>query len=351
MAVQFVDSFDHYQTADLSKKYNDAGGDGADSAVITGVRYRTGCQSLRLHSNGYVSKILPTSVEEMVMGFWWYPNYLGTDLNSIGWANRLVVWSSRIEDFYVGLNQNGTLSAYRTHMWGPALMGTSVGGVTFQNGQYIEIKYKHSNTDGYVIVRRNGNVILNLSGIDSIGSNQTGGGDPLIASVALWNVPVNHYAYFDDLYLADLTGGVNDDFLGDVNVVCLHPTGNGAESQWTGSDADQVDNYALVDEDLLDTADYIESDAPGKTDTYPFQQILTGTPLAVQLNVAVNKTDVGNRFVEGVARVGGVDYTTSPLAVDLLPYILTEVMDQNPAGGAWDLATVNASEYGVHDEA
>ena len=73
---------------------------------------------------------------------------------------------------------------------------------------------------------------------------------------------------FDDVYLVD-TSAPNGDFLGDVRVAYLAPNGNGASSQFVGSDLNSVDNYLLVDEvPANDDTDYVQSDVLNNIDTY-----------------------------------------------------------------------------------
>ena len=155
--------------------------------------------------------------------------------------------------------------------------------------------------------------------------------------------------YVDDLYVADTTGGVNDDFLGPIAVTAKLPDGNGNWSDLVGQDADSTDNYLNVDEATPDAGTtYNESGTEGDKDTYTFEDI-TGTPtvLGVAATMYARRTETGAKYVRAVARVGSTDYvgTTQGLAEGY--GVVEEYWDENPATStAWTYTTFNGAEFG-----
>ena len=74
--------------------------------------------------------------------------------------------------------------------------------------------------------------------------------------------------YFDDLYVCDGSGSVNNDFLGDVRVVTVRPNGAGGSTQWT---PDSGSNYARVNETISgEDSNYVEDGTSGHEDRYAY---------------------------------------------------------------------------------
>ena len=157
---------------------------------------------------------------------------------------------------------------------------------------------------------------------------------------------------FDDLYVCDGTGGVNDDFLGDCRVECLMPNGNGTTNQFTGSDADSTDNYLHVDEvSPDDDTSYNENSTAGNQDLYAFGNLAVApaTIHGVQTNIMAKKDDAGARSVMGLVRSGTTTYDGNTEALSEGAYVnYTKPYDVDPdTSAAWIEAGVNAVEVGV----
>ena len=73
---------------------------------------------------------------------------------------------------------------------------------------------------------------------------------------------------YDDVYICDTTGSVNNNFLGELTVEHLRPASDDT-AQFLGSDANSTDNWALVDEaGTYNGADYVASSTVGQRDLY-----------------------------------------------------------------------------------
>lgn len=210
---------------------------------------------------------------------------------------------------------------------------------------YFEAKITIHDTTGAIVLKVNGNEVLNLSNIDT----KNGGTNNSIDVVKLGS-SVGNFVYVDDWYVCDTAGSVNNDFLGDIRVFTLAPNGNGNSSQLTGSDGNSTDNYLLVDEQPYNTADYVGSATPNQKDTYTLQDLpgTVASVIAVQEVAIASKADGGDATLKQVIRAGGTDYATSAFGVGTSWGALTNLRELNPnTGVAWTPANVNAAEVGV----
>ncbi len=212
---------------------------------------------------------------------------------------------------------------------------------------FIEIKVVLSDTAGSVEARIDGASIGTFSG-----DTRNAGTNPTLDAVDVYNYQVNtNYTWvdFDDIYIVNGAGTVDNDFLGDHRVDLALPNGNGARSGLVGSDGDQLDNYLLVDENPPATADYVGSATDGAGDTYAFGNAPAGRAIAgVQTVMYAAKTDTGAKSMRQLARIGGVDYPgdAKVLSTGYQAYLRT--MGVSPASGAdWTEAEFNGAEFGA----
>jgi hypothetical protein len=224
------------------------------------------------------------------------------------------------------------------------VLGTGSSGLTANTWAYVEVKVTINDTTGSVHVRVNGAPVLALTNVDTRNA-----GNPTANAVRLGstgNLSTSVFEY-DDIYIFDGTGSVNNDFAGDCRVAAVRPTGAGATAAWTPSAGA---NYACVDEapPNADT-DYVSSATAGQTDTYAFADLaVIGTVKAVQATAVVRKDDAGTRTLALVARPGGTDRPGATQAVGDSYGSLSEIWNTNPdTAGAWTVAELNAGEWGV----
>jgi hypothetical protein len=102
-----------------------------------------------------------------------------------------------------------------------------------------------------------------------------------------------------DFAINDTSGSIQNSWVGASNVFYQFPNGNGASSDFGGSDGNNTDNYLLVNEVPPDTATYVQDDTSGQIDDYA----LDNTPAAMSSGDIVNVVHVGV--------VAAVDNTTS----------------------------------------
>jgi len=159
---------------------------------------------------------------------------------------------------------------------------------------------------------------------------------------------------FDDLYVCDASGSVNNTFLGPIKVATLYPDGNGNSNQFLGSDADSTDNYLHVDEEQSDSdTSYVESNTLNHIDQYTFEDMPSGAGQihGVELNVVSSSNpNQGGLPQEGteVARVGGTDYLGDAHIVSGDFFHHSTIWETNPDdAAAWEVADIDAAEFGV----
>ena len=267
MTLRFVDSFDHYVTADLTEKWTSKTG----SPTISAATGRRSTASFQVSvNNRYVRQTLDAQATWILGAAVKMTGLPGSNSTAL-----LAVWDAGSLQCDLRVLPDGTLRITRNG----TTLGTSVYALSTGVWYYIEFKVLISDTVGTAEVRVDGLSKLALTSQDTKATanataNQVSVGD----SAAL----VTGAADFDDFYACDGAGSVNNDFLGDVRVDACWPVGNGATSGMTGSDGNSTDNYLLVDDTstLDDDTTYVEHATVGNLDTYGMTQI-THTPTSI----------------------------------------------------------------------
>jgi hypothetical protein len=144
------------------------------------------------------------------------------------------------------------------------------------------------------------------------------------------------------------TGAVNNDFLGDVTVTALYPSGAGTTSGWTPSAGS---NYQNVDETPAnDDTDYNSTATLNAKDTYAMQDCAAGADIrAVQILAAVRKGAEGPGQVKLVTRSSSTDYDGAAQGIGGTSYsYVREIRETDPAtAAAWSESGWNAVEIGL----
>lgn len=234
-----------------------------------------------------------------------------------------------------------------------ALLATSATPIILNSWHYIEMKATIADSGGMVEVRIDGVSRLSFSGDTRNGGTSTN--TDVLYFPGYGTSATGSIRVIDDIYICDGSGAVNNDFLGDIKIETLYPNANGANSQLSGSDGNQIDNYQLVDEvGVPVTSDYVSSAVVGARDTYAFSNLTTSTgPIkGLQINAYANKSDAGSRSIKGLAVSGGsiAIGTARPLQTSYLPHLTVHEVDPN-GGGAWTIASINNAEFGIEVDA
>ena len=248
---------------------------------------------------------------------------------------------------HLSLNWQGVLGQIlversQTIFLGQTPIGSFISGVD----HHFEMKVRIHDTLGTVEIKIDGTTILDLGPIDTRNLGAVGTVDNIQMGANSGSALL-----IDNFVLMDDQGGVNDDFVGDVVIEAHEPNGNGNYSDWDGSDGNQVDNYLQVDETPHDgDTTYNAAQVNTDKDTYQVADLVAtvGTILAVQSEMIHRHEGAGGTLRHmlrrsstdqfGAAKTPGSGFTHSHELWEL---------DPNAGPGAWTIANVNATEFGV----
>ena len=335
MALVFVDSFDHYATADILDKWTADAGSGS-AAITSAGRFgsRLTCASSATAVNGV--NLTVASLATYVVGFAFkYSSLLSGDLI---FAAFLDSGTSHID---LRLTNVGQIKLTRN---GTALTtGATV--LAADTWYYLELKFTISDTGTYEFK------INGVAEFSSGSADTRNGANASVNTIQLRGGALSTQTMsFDDLYVLDTTGGApTNDFLGDIRVEALQASGNGNSSQFDGSDGNSTDNYLLVDETTPDSdTTYVESPDVGDKDTYAFDDVTpsTGTVYGVQILPFCRKTDAGARSICSVARLSGTETDSSDKVLSTSYTYMPDIRETKPGGGVWTITDVNNAEFG-----
>lgn len=350
MAIIFMDSFDHYSDADYNKKWTGKVG-ASDSTSINGSHGRFGTSGIYGQSGrqdgSFYKNDLPSSQVYIVGCAYAYLQDPGTNQ----------IWTIRdMSTSHISLRIDSTRKLYvYNHATSSSSSYSSVI-LTISSWYYIEMKVKIDSTNGGVWVKVNGIDQIKLGayadtpmGLDTL----NGSGSAIANSVVFGSSGGSSFSWHgDDIYVCDDSGSVNKDFLGDIRVEYLVPTGAGVKTQFTPSTGS---NWQTVDEVTPSDTDYNSSSTLGAMDLFGMKNLAgNGLVYGVQTVLQSKKDDAGFRRVKPAffkaGGIGGTDRyymgTQSPVSdtFDLAP---TQIFATSPdTGVVWTVDEVNALQYG-----
>lgn len=168
----------------------------------------------------------------------------------------------------ININPLGSPPAFYN---GSTLLGSLASGHLL-NGTWrlLRIHYKPGTVDGILKVYWDGSLDINITA-----GNTNPNGYGALNKIGFYTTTTSgNYlgaAYLDDIALNDSAGSDNNDLPDDGQIFALYPNANGDSSQFIGSDGNSVDNYALVDENPPNGADYVQSNVSTDKDLYNMQ--------------------------------------------------------------------------------
>lgn len=253
------------------------------------------------------------------------------------------------------LNQNGSISAYRDNntfleTGPPGLINVNMGWF------YLELKWRISDTVGNWEFRIDEQVVWTSGNYDTKVWNN----DPWYwDGFQWWGAGIVEDTLYDDIYILDGSGSVNNDYLGDTVVEQINPSADGDSSTWTPSAG--TDHSALVDDaqnistDGVDETDYIEGDATGEKDLFQYEDLthLTNSPTihGVQVTTYRRVTEATPKNMLIVAKQNGTEGTvTQTVRHDDSVRMHTglTIFEQNPdTAAAWTPGQIDDAQFGV----
>ncbi len=350
----FVDSFDHYDTAHLAGKWDQIYTGSGNFAIVPGGG-RNGTQCFRQGADTGLSLVLTTGQGVALMGVAFRPARLPplgswTIFTLVSGPATTVVMDLRFNtDGTLELTQNGVALP-----GGRSVLSLSAGGFYY----YIEMRAEISNTRSGVAANT---CYVNVNGVQWITLAAGAVTAPFIGSgyqsnfnimaLGRHNIASIQPAVgdFDDFYCG--VGGVGTGApLGDIMVVPLYTTGNGAQNDFTPL---AMTNWNEVHEHPPDDdTSYNHSKTAGAIDLFTFDQIV-GSPtiFGVQLNNYQRKDDASTYLTAGIFVSGGTTVDSSSIAV-YSPGVnyanQFNMRDNDPhTAMAWTAAAVNALQAGT----
>ncbi len=231
-----------------------------------------------------------------------------------------------------------------------AMLGSSAAGVLPAAAwSYVEVRTVIHDTTGSVEVRVNGVSVVNVTNVDTKQGGGTTIDEVLLGSTSAGSTAAT--VAWDDVYICDATGTVNNTFVGDIIVEHLRPVADDT-AQWLGSDGNSTNNYDLVDEaGTYNGADYVASATVGQRDLYtvsPSSKAIATPVAGVVVAVIALKTDVGARGVKLDIKEGsgGTVRSSAELGLPTTFGEIRAVFDRKGDGSAWTVADVNALRVG-----
>lgn len=128
------------------------------------------------------------------------------------------------------------------------------------------------------------------------------------------------------------------------------PDGNGADSGWTGSDGNSVNNYLLVDENPNNgDTDYVVATSAGLRDTYTVGNQTPPAEQTIEQVVVVllaRRTDAADSQVRATAYDGVTYADGADLALTTSYAPVHQVFATQPDGSPWNITDFNAMQFG-----
>jgi hypothetical protein len=332
----FCDSFDHYATADIAKKWT------SHSSATIGAFGRNSTNGMRHNSNAssFAKKVLGTASANHVVGFSWKTNLIGDTADRILCA----LYDGSTEQVSVRINSLGKLLVSRagtTLATGTTVLSSAV-------AYYIEFKATIGTTGSYTL-RINGVTELTSASANTKNTSNATADTLVIGPTTAGGTANMTQIDYDDLVWMDASGSVNNDFLGDARVFCSKPSADGAASQWTpnsgGTHFNRV-NEATPDDDTT----YLSSPTVNNKDSWAVDDLPGSASLvkAVQMVPYVKKSDAGVRVAAPLLRISGTDYVQPDMVLSTSYQYLPKIVELSPATGvAFTVAEVNAMEVGI----
>jgi hypothetical protein len=327
MALLFMDGFDHYVSADGGEKWEMFGVVGTTAPTP-----RTGAG----RAGGTCYKVVPAGDSTCIFGVGAYAT--GT------FSINVTYGASNGNQNCVNITADGKIQHRLEYSGGTVLGETAAGVFRFNVWNYLEVKVFLSQSVGICTVKLNGGTVLTTNAADNCYLANT--------SWNGWYTGGTGWV-FDDFYVCDGTGAVNNDFLGECRVVTLLPQTDavaaGSNANFTPSTG--TDHGALVDEAAPnDDTDYLSSSTVNHVDSWNYPALgYTGTIKGVQMSLSAKKTDSGTRAIAAVTRpvaTNRVNATSHYIGTSYNYWM--SIWELNPEdAGAWEVADVDGAEFGV----
>jgi hypothetical protein len=151
---------------------------------------------------------------------------------------------------------------------------------------------------------------------------------------------------FDDIYIFNQDGGVNDDFAGDVKILVIKPDQDILTPfQKVGGSGP---SYTCINEIPPDyDTSYLYDNTNGDFENFNWQPLpaFFGSVICVQYTIFARKDDEGSRAFQHTMGPGPTSKSSAHYIGDSYLYYMWE-LDTGPGGAMWTVALFNATSFG-----
>lgn len=335
--IEWIDGFDTYGSggADISAAMagNWAEFGAFDAITFDNTRARTGTYSATSTGQGAnttMRRVFSDNLDTVVVG---YALWLDTLPLSFHIISQFLTEDDSVL-VTIGAISTGAIRVYADD--NTTILGETDNPVlTAQAWDFIECKY----TPTSIIVRVNRAEVLNITGLTNPQTAQWARKSTTFGDTADW--------WMDDIYCLNTIGGSNIDFLGDPRVYTLLPDGDDTPLDWTKSSGST--SYSLINEVGPNTTTYLESDNVSDATQVTLSDLPTDAVniYGVQTYSYLKKTGAGSTNVKQtlVSSVDATDDDGHDLTTAWQYY--KGNFEQDPDGGDWTRASVNAVKFRI----
>jgi len=268
------------------------------------------------------------------------------DIITVGSESRTI--ATITDDTHLTTNAwtGANTSASYNYMVSPVILGTAPFIPPLGLWFWIELKATMTTFDVHI----NGVSVVSGSGdLDPAGAgyfNQ-------IHIAGLGNFGPNWYC--DDLYVADDSGSINNDFLNEIRVQTQYAAGPGYKQEFipaTGSNhVAMLANIPWNSSAFIETGKHNSGVNVGDIDAYTISPFVIngGQIFGVQSNLFTRKDDVGPRTVKPTLHTAdATNYTGNEFGLYSAYTYINKIWEVDPSTSSqWDLTNLNAAQFGI----
>ena len=349
----FVDSFQHYSTADLfglgnGQKWSGVGPQATQANTFISLGTGIAGNSLRIVASASVFGVYKTfpNLATYVIGFRFRIN----QIISNAFQNLCGLYDSGTPQAILTLNGDGTLSLTRA---GTAVTGgRSTNTLNINTWYYIEMMCTINSSIGANTWQLNVNGVNWANVAAGQSSKNSANSTANQVYLGIGNMPGNGVQTMDfcDFY-CDGGGSVNSGaFWGDIKVECHWPIAQGTYSAWFPYGGLRV---GCVN-DITPNGDtnFIADNTINDKSTYIFQPLVypPASIMCTQVVHTSRKPDAGTRQIADYCLSSGTAVAGNTVSLTNTYQIYTNVLTQDPhTSAAWTANGINAAEFGVEE--
>lgn len=257
-------------------------------------------------------------------------------------------WQAATCQVSITIAADGTVNVYRGAA--ATLLGSSTSGAFgFASTRYFEVKAIFHTSTGSVIVKLDGNTIVSVTAANT-SATTAASGDAWSNGTALGSLSDNRTWTIDDLYILNLTGSQNTDFLGDVRVMPWTATADATVTGWTPNTGTTV--VSVIDETPPnDDTDYATSSATNDIAVFNMTgaTLTAGTTIkGVMVRYRAKKDNAGGRALASTIKHNGTSAQGATIALASSYTTKHDIYETNPStGNAWTPTEVAAAQPGI----